>query len=197
MVRQRNRTAWCRRRASTVTAISVCWRQTRRCALRSPAWPCRRRRAAAAPPAHPSATADEPVHRRAARYAWALLFARIDEISRWRRDAHHRLRRRRAHHSRHPRPPRRADRAAAIAPACGPPLWDLPHAEAGGGGPSLFADFVESSRATLLSTAPCGVGFTILNKSSRTSRRRSIEPLIARGSGWQGRATHRQEGRGG
>lgn len=36
--------------------------------------------AAAAPPGHPAPTADEPVHRRAARYAWAALLARIYEI---------------------------------------------------------------------------------------------------------------------
>ncbi len=33
-----------------------------------------------APPAHPAPPADEPVHRRAARYAWALLLARIYEV---------------------------------------------------------------------------------------------------------------------
>ena len=63
--------------------------------------------------------------------------------------------------------------------------------------PRPCADLVESSRATLLSIAPCGVGFTILKKSSRTSLRRSIEPPIACGSGWRARATHRQEGRAG
>ena len=31
-------------------------------------------------PAHPAPPADEPVHRRAARYAWAVLMARIYEV---------------------------------------------------------------------------------------------------------------------
>ena len=34
----------------------------------------------AAPPRNPSAPADEPIHRRAARYAWALLLARIYDV---------------------------------------------------------------------------------------------------------------------
>ena len=33
-----------------------------------------------APPAHPAPPADEPVHRRAARYAWAVLLAGIYEV---------------------------------------------------------------------------------------------------------------------
>ena len=57
----------------------MCWRQTHRCALRRPplAVPSAPH-AAAAPPAHLAPTADEPVHRHSALYAWALLLARID-----------------------------------------------------------------------------------------------------------------------
>jgi len=36
--------------------------------------------APAAPPGNPAPHADEPAHRRAARYAWALLLARIYEV---------------------------------------------------------------------------------------------------------------------
>ena len=36
--------------------------------------------ASAAPPPNPAEQANEPPHRRAARYAWALLLARIYEV---------------------------------------------------------------------------------------------------------------------
>ena len=36
--------------------------------------------AAAVAPTLPAPPADEPIHRRAARYAWALLLARIDDV---------------------------------------------------------------------------------------------------------------------
>ena len=36
--------------------------------------------AAVAPTAHQTPPADEPFHRRAARYAWAVLLARIDDV---------------------------------------------------------------------------------------------------------------------
>ena len=92
---------------------------------------------AAAP--NPSASVTEPAHRRAARYAWALLLARIYEafpllcplcgaemrIIAFVTDASA-IRDILAHLGEPTAPPR-------IAPARGPPLWDLPAAGAAGG----------------------------------------------------------------
>ena len=98
------------------------------------------RAAATTPPAtapNPEPTA-EPAHRRAARYAWALLLARIYEVFPLRcphcggemriiafiTDAPN-VRAILAHLGEPTAPPR-------IAPARGPPLWDMPDARAGG-----------------------------------------------------------------
>jgi len=93
--------------------------------------------AAAAPPTPSAPTADEPVHRRAARYAWALLLARIYELFPLvcpRCGADMRIvafitdpatiRDILAHLGEPTAPPR-------IAPARGPPLGDLPAAAPG------------------------------------------------------------------
>ena len=83
-----------RRGARIVTATLGCWRRTHRCGgaatARVPleAEAARAEAPPAAPvvvplPNPPSASADaaeQPIRRRAARYAWALLLARIDEV---------------------------------------------------------------------------------------------------------------------
>lgn len=93
----------------------------------------------APPVAPPERPATEPAHRRAARYAWSLLLARIDEVFPLgcpRCGADMRIvafitdgptvRDILAHLGEPTAPPR-------IAPARGPSLWDLPDAGANGG----------------------------------------------------------------
>ena len=76
--------------------------------------------------------AEEPAHRRAARYVWALLLARIYEVLPLRlpevrrRPADHRLHQRRSGDSRNSRPLGRANLSATSGAARGPPLWALP-----------------------------------------------------------------------
>ena len=112
----------------------------RRCGRRLAPWrhPLPRRRPSALAPAAPPEGAAEPVHRRVARYAWAVLLARIYEAfpllcpkccGEMRiialitevvvvRDIL-------AHLGEPTAPPR-------MAPARGPPLWDVPVAGLGG-----------------------------------------------------------------
>lgn len=120
----------CRRRVSVGTATTRCWRRTRRFrpAVTAMALPV-----ASAPPApNPSAAATAPGYRRAARYAWARLVARIYEVfplwcplcgAQMRIVAFitdpTSVREILAHLGESIRPP-------IIAPARGPPLWEIP-----------------------------------------------------------------------